>query len=64
MARYRIKQRPSYSSSGKPLFVIEERWLFWWQAVGLALSLEEADQRAKALQRIKPVETKVIKEYN
>jgi hypothetical protein len=64
MARFRIKQRPSYCTSGRAIFLIEERWFFWWKERGLVLSLQEAEQRVKELQDTKPVETKVIKEYD
>jgi len=64
MARFRIKQCPSLLNPGEPIFVIQERWLFFWLEVGLKLSLEDADCLVRVLQKSKPVETKVIKEYD
>jgi hypothetical protein len=64
MARFCIKQRPSYCTPDRAIFLIEERWLFWWEERVIALSLQEAEQRVKELQDTKPVETKIIKEYD
>lgn len=64
MARYRIKQRPSYSVPGMATFDVEERCLFWWEYRGFFLSMEEAKQRVIELKTTKPVETKIIEEYD
>ena len=64
MARYRIKQRPSYCTPGRPLFDVEERCLFWWEYRGMYLSLQEAEERIAELRSMKPVETKIVKEYD
>jgi hypothetical protein len=64
MARFRIKQRPSYGRPGEAIFLVEERWLFWWEERGIELSLKGAEQRVKELQNVTPVKTKIIKEYD
>jgi hypothetical protein len=64
MARYRIKQRPSYSTPGQAIFVVEERWLLWWEDRGLYLSLEGAEKRIEELRPTTPVQTKIVKEYD
>lgn len=64
MARYRIKQRPSHGAPGVAIFEVEKRCLWWWEYRGLYLSLEEAEERIEALQTVKEVETKIIKEYD
>lgn len=64
MARYRIVQRPSLFTRGQRIFETQERCLFWWEFRGLFLTLEAAEQRIQELQTIKPVETKVLKEYD
>ena len=64
MARFRIKQRPSYCRPGEAIFLVEERWLFWWEERGIELSLKGAEQRVTELQIGKPVAAKVVKEYD
>ena len=64
MARYRIKQRPSYCIPNGVVFETEERCLFWWEYRGFHLSLEEAEQHIAELRSMTPVQTKIVKEYN
>jgi len=64
MARFRIKQRPSFVFPGKAVFETEERHLFWWDHRGIHLSLEEAEQRIAELRSTTPVQTKIVKEYD
>ena len=64
MARYRIKQKPSACTAGQRIFEAEERCFFWWEPRGIFLSLEAAEQRIQELQTIKPLETKILKEYD
>ena len=65
MARYRIVQRPAYTRIGTPVFDVEERCWFHWEARGVAyFSMEEAEARVKELQEEKRVERKVVKEYD
>lgn len=64
MARYRIKQRPSYCTAGRAIFEAQERCLWLWETRGLYLSLEEAEQHIAELRSMTPVQTKVVKEYD
>ena len=64
MARYRIKQRPSFTTPGNAIFETEERVLLWWEYRGLYGSLRQAEQRVTELQTGKPVAAKVVKEYD
>lgn len=64
MARYRIKQKPSVCTAGQRMFEAEERCLLWWEPLGTFLTFEAAEQRIQELQTIKPVETKILKEYD
>ena len=64
MARYRIMQRPSYCTPSRAVFEVEERFLFWWEYRDLFFTLEEAEQCIAQLRLAKPVERKIVKEYN
>ena len=64
MARYRIKQKPSYCTPERALFDAEERCWFWWEHRGTYLSLQEAEERVEALKALVPVKAMVIKEYD
>jgi hypothetical protein len=64
MARYRIKQRPSCVTPGQAIFVVEERWLLWWEDRGLHLSLEGAEKRIEELRSMTSVPIKIVKEYD
>ena len=64
MARYRIKQQPSACTVGQRIFEVEERCLLWWEHRGIFLTFKAAEQRIQELQTTKPVETKILKEYD
>lgn len=65
MARFRIKQVPSYCTPGRALFEVEERCLFWWEHRGVRLSLQEAEEHVEALRAMMvPVKIMVVKEYD
>ena len=64
MARFRIKQAPSYCTPGRALFDVEERCGFWWEHRGMHLSLQEAEEHVEALKAMVPVKTMVVKEYD
>ena len=49
---------------GRPLFDVEERCLFWWEYRGMYLSLKEAEEHIAELRSVKPVDTKIVKEYD
>jgi len=64
MARFRIKQRPSFTTPSRAIFAVEKRLWFWWREINWYLDLEDAEHEVETLWNIKPVETKVIKEYD
>lgn len=62
MARYRIKQKPSFA--GQTFFEAEKRCFWWWESHGIFLTPEAAEQRIQELQVIETIETKTLKEYD
>ena len=64
MARYRIKQRPSYTNPGNAIFETEERVLLWWEYRAMHFSIEEAERHVADMKETHPVRTKIIKQYD
>lgn len=68
MARYRIKQVPSVTRRGVPLYQVEKRRFFLWDTVELYFNLELAKSHVEELlkeeEAFNQIENKVIKEYN
>ena len=64
LARFRIRQRPSYICPGQPVFDVEERVWWWWENRGLCfLSFEGALKHLENLDNApKDIEHKVVYE--
>ncbi len=61
--RFRIRQKPSACRPSQPIFIVEERMLWWWEDRWLASTFEEALSRVDQLDNAPPpVERKVVYE--
>lgn len=64
MARYRIIERNSFIYAGVPMYDVEERCFWWWEPRGVYETLADAEQRVVALKEEKPIQWRVVKEYD
>lgn len=67
MPRYRIIERPSLLDPTDPVYEVEERIMWWWQNMGLCVSLQEAQNRVEDLRRASSavkVQRRIIQEYD